>query len=318
MILSGSTRGIKSMLVQYRNGNYDVIIDLEHGTKIRKNNLDFFEADTIESADVKITNCCDMGCLQCHENSTPNGKHGDILSPSFLDSLHPWTELAIGGGNPLSHPDLDEFLVRCQEHHQICNITVNQTHFEQEYDRIKNLIDKKLIYGVGISLHHVSDSFIRLVRTVPNAVVHVIAGLVSIEDLKKLANMNLKILILGYKQVRRGQTLYHNHSLYINRKIQELKDNLKEIIESQWFSVVSFDNLALNQMDLKNIMTDRAWDFFYMGDDGQDGEQTSASMFIDMVERKFAKNSCASESERYPLMDSAEEMYRYLCNLSVA
>ena len=47
-----------------------------------------------------------------------------------------------------------------------------------------------------------------------------------------------------------------------------------------------------------------------MGDDGLEGEQTSASMFIDMVERKFAKNSCAKE--RFDLLPTVEEMYERL------
>ena len=93
--------------VSYKNGNYVVSLSLLDGTKIRQNNLDYFEPDTIESADVKITNKCDRNCKFCYENSSMFGKHGDILSPSWLDKLHPYCELAIGGGNPLSHPDLE-------------------------------------------------------------------------------------------------------------------------------------------------------------------------------------------------------------------
>ena len=33
----------------------------------------------------------------CHEKATPDGKHGDILNIPFLNSLEPYTELAIGG-----------------------------------------------------------------------------------------------------------------------------------------------------------------------------------------------------------------------------
>jgi hypothetical protein len=47
-----------------------------------------------------------------------------------------------------------------------------------------------------------------------------------------------------------------------------------------------------------------------MGDDGLDGQQTSATFFVDLVERTFAKNSCSME--RYPLMDTAEEMLKFL------
>ena len=301
--------------VQYKNGNYDVCIDLDTGTKIRKNNLDFFEASTVESMDIKITNMCNMGCPACHENSTIDGKHGDILLPSFLDNLHPYTELAIGGGNILEHPDIDEFLKRCKDRKFICNITVNQKHFIESFDRIKNWTDNRLVYGVGVSLNKPSHELIKLMHLIPNSVLHVIAGLVSLEDLEFLSKNNLKVLILGYKQVRRGKDFYNTYMHNaIDYRIDTLKNNIRNILDNKWFSVVSFDNLAIKQLDIKNILSNEQWEEFYMGDDGQDGKQTSASMFVDMVERKFAKNSCANESERYFLMDTAEEMYSFLKN----
>ena len=59
-------------------------------------------------------------------------------------------------------------------------------------------------------------------------------------------------------------------------------------------------------------MTEEQWNKFYMGDDGQDGQQSSATFFVDMVKRQFAKNSCAPIEERYPLMDTAEKMFKFL------
>ena len=38
--------------VKYQNGNYTVSIDLNTGTKIRENDLDYFKADFPESMDV--------------------------------------------------------------------------------------------------------------------------------------------------------------------------------------------------------------------------------------------------------------------------
>jgi len=302
--------------VQYKNGNYNVYIDLDNGTKIRKNDEDCFIPDTVESMDIKLTNRCNGACQYCHEGSTIDGKHGDILSPSFLDKLHPYTELALGGGNILEHPDIDEFLKRCKERNHICNITVNQKHFIENYNRIKNWVDNKLVYGVGISYTEPSYDLIERAKKIPNSVIHVIAGLVSLEDLKILSKNNLKVLILGYKQVRRGKDFYntYTHDIIINYRTGLLKYYIKSIIESKWFNVVSFDNLAIKQLDIKNIFSEDQWNEFYMGDDGQDGQQTSASMFVDMVERKFARNSCAPESDRYALLDTAEEMYAYLVN----
>ena len=56
--------------VKVKNGNYTMFIDLETGTKIRKNNLDCFIPEKPESMDIKITNNCDIGCAFCLKPST--------------------------------------------------------------------------------------------------------------------------------------------------------------------------------------------------------------------------------------------------------
>ena len=300
-----------SKWVSYINGNYRVSIDLETGTKVRET-LDpkatKFIPTTIESFDCKITNSCDMGCPVCHENSVPNGKHGDLFAPSFLNKLHPYTEIAIGGGNPLEHPDLYKFLQLCKEKRFIPSMTVNQIHFEKNFDFIKKLVDEKLIYGLGVSLNNVNKDFVKKLREIPNAVVHVINGLVTLPDLNKMKDFGVrKILILGYKIFRRGENLYKKDSEDINIRGNVLKKCLPNILKEKWFEVVSFDNLALKQLDVKSLLSEKEWNQFYMGDDGQNGEQTSASMFVDMVERKFAKNSCSKE--RFDLLPTIEEMY---------
>ena len=67
------------------------------------------------------------------------------------------------------------------------------------------------------------------------------------------------------------------------------------------FEVVSFDNLALTQLNIKNYMSKEKWEEFYMGDDGK------FTMFIDLVEQKFVRSSVSTE--RLPLMDTIEEMF---------
>lgn len=287
--------------VRYQNGNYTVTIDTQNGTKIRENNLDFFRADFPESMDIKICDRCDMGCPQCHENSTPDGKCGDIMSESFIDNLHPYTELAIGGGNPLEHPDLKPFLEKCKKLNLIPSMTVNQFHFMKNKTFIKHLVEQKLIYGLGISLAHITDEFVEDVKEFPNAVIHVINGIVHPVQLEELANKGFKILILGYKEFRRGEVLYQHQSVAIEKLKKMLYDKLPKIIEENWFEVVSFDNLAIKQLDAQRLMSADDWEQFYMGDDG------SATMYVDMVNREFAKSS--TSTERYPLEDDIVTMF---------
>lgn len=289
------------LLGAYKNGNYNVVL-FDDGTKIRKNNENKFEADFPECMDIKITDFCDMGCKYCHEASSIKGKHGDILNEEFINTLRPFTELAIGGGNPLSHPDLITFLKKLKEKKIIANMTVNQMHFQLHQNAVNDLIETEndLIKGLGISLTNPTDEFIEQVKKYPNAVIHVIAGVVTLEQLRKLSDKGLKILILGYKEFRKGEQYYQEYSESVNKNIEELKEALPMLIEK--FKVVSFDNLAIRQLAVKNIMSEEDWNEFYMGDDGQ------FTMYIDMVNRKFARSS-TSES-RYDLLPSIDEMFK--------
>lgn len=289
-----------NILGRYQNGNYTVTI-LKDGTKIRYNTLDFFAPEKPESMDVKITNCCDMGCPMCHEDSKPNGKHGDILNVPFFDTLNPYTEIAIGGGNPLSHPDLVPFLEQLKSKKLIPSMTVNQVHFMKNLGLIEELVNKKLIYGIGVSLNSVNDEFIEVIRKFPNAVVHVINGIVHPTQLEELANKGLKILILGYKEFRRGNVMYANMGSVIEEMKSSLYNILPTMINDNWFDVVSFDNLAIKQLNPKRLMSDEQWNQFYLGDDGK------FSMYIDLVNQEFAKSSVSTE--RYPITEDIRDMF---------
>ena len=240
----------------------------------------------------------------CHENSIPNGAHGDIMNLKFIDNLHPYTELAIGGGNPLEHPDLEAFLRKCKSLKLIPSMTINQTHFMKNIDFVKMLVSEDLIYGLGVSLTNPTPEFINQIKKFPNAVIHVIAGLIPIYKLEEISKLDLKILILGYKQFRRGENLYLNESTAIDSKINELKEILPVIIKNNWFKVVSFDNLAIKQLDPRRVLSDSEWDEFYMGDDG------FATMYVDCVKEEFARSS--TSIDRYPITDNIVDMFNVI------
>lgn len=298
----------KNPWVWYTNGNYRIFINLENGTKIRKNNLDYFEATSPESFDLKITNRCYHNCNMCHEKSTCDGKHGEILNQKFFDTCHPYTEIAIGGGNPLEHPDLEKFLIMCRDHKFIPSMTVHQEDFMERKEYLKKLCDEKLLYGLGVSVSIVKPELIHALKEFPNVVVHLIAGLTPIERFLQLKNNNLKILILGYKIFGRGEHLYETIGDTILDNIRDLRRDLKTIIDEGWFKVVSFDNLAIRQLEVKNLMSKKQWDEFYMGDDG------TATMYIDLVKNEFAV--CSTATERFPIMDNIQDMFAKVKDLS--
>lgn len=290
---------------EYKNNDYNVLM-FSDGTKVRYNDKDSFNPTKPESIDLKISNKCYGNgnglCSMCHENSTPNGKHANILNLPFLDTMLPYSEIAIGGGDPLLHPDLIPFLRSLKERRLIANMTVNQFSFMQQNNYLKSLVDNELIYGLGVSLTDASDEFIGAIKEFPNAVIHVICGLVTVDELKRLANNDLKILILGYKEFRRGKSLYDVIGHDIEDRKSELYEALPKIVNDNWFGRVSFDNLAIKQLSPKRFMHDDEWDEFYLGDDGQ------FTCYIDAVNREFAVSSVSTN--RHSLMDDIADMFK--------
>lgn len=291
-----------NILGRYKNGNYTVTI-LSDGTKIRRTDDDIFIPAFAENCDVKITDRCDGGCEMCYEGCTPLGKHADLLGAKFIDTLHPYTELALNG-NDMSHPALVPFLEKLKNKKIIANLTVNQVHFERHFDYIKSLVDRELIYGLGISLRKPTAEFIEKVKQFPNAVIHTINGILTPADVEMLMDKDLKILILGYKVRERGIGFFYSHQAEIEANQEWLNSNLPEF--PKHFKCVSFDNLAIEQLDVRNLMTDDEWNEFYMGDDG------GYTFYIDMVEKKFARNSISDK--RYDMLDSIDEMFEVIRN----
>lgn len=146
-----------------------------------------------------------------------------------------------------------------------------------------------------------NEGFISTVKRYPNAVIHVINGLLRLSDVEILANQGLKILILGYKYLRRGEEWYHEDYENIVARQKCLQENLADMMGK--FEVLSFDNLAIEQLGVRELLPKKGWDQFYAGDDG------AYTYYIDMVERKFAINSTAPPDKRYDLLDSVDDMF---------
>ena len=285
----------------YKNGNYLVTI-LNDGTKIRQTKDDEFIPAFAENCDCKITDKCSQGCAFCYEGCTANGKHGDLFKYPFINTLHAYTELALNG-NDLDHPDIEKFLEFLKEKKVFANITVNQNQFFANYDRIKDWQEKKMVYGIGVSLQNATDELIEKMNSIPNTVLHTIVGILSEDDIMKLKDHGIKILLLGYKQLQRGVNYLNSHNDEVNKNKQYVYDNLGDI--TNWFKVVSFDNLAIEQLGVKRIVPANEWDGLYMGDDG------GYTFYIDMVKGEFSKNSIAQD--RYPIGEKTiDEMFKFI------
>lgn len=271
-------------IATYKNGNYRVSI-LSDGTKIRECQ---FDAKPIfpESIDLKITNRCNANCPHCHENSVAHGDAADFFFVKrLLEPLPGGVEIALGGGDISTYFGLGDLCFYLKSRGLICNVTLNtQSGFARVTDTIQWLREKDLVKGIGIT----NPNLLFMVNPElenENTVFHYVVGIHNAQQ-AMLAAKGRKVLVLGFKEVGRAKM-----NEQITKNIMEWKFWLPAIISRQ-DSLICFDNLALEQLEVKKRVGAEEWKKHYMGDEGQ------FTMFVDAVKRTFA---VSSSHERMPL-----------------
>lgn len=291
--------------VQGWNGNGYIELNIDNGTSIRTIlNDEPYVAEFPENIDMEISNKCTNGCAFCYAGCTPNGREANIKKfiedkNSFLYTLRPGTELALNGNEPL-HPELPLLLQFCKDRSIFANLTVRENTLLQHQSQIENWLKNGLIHGIGISPCEYSFEMVDFCRNHPTSVIHTIAGITTEKEYNIIKDKNLKILILGYKDFGRG-TQYKKLNNNIQNNIDWLKENVKDFPNQ--FKVVSFDNLAIQQLDPK-VWIGAKWETVYRGDDG------SHTMFIDLVNETYAKNSMQERENHTPLTNNICEMLK--------
>ena len=224
----------------------------------------------------------------CHESSTTKGVHGNLERlKQELVLLPRGVELAIGGGNPLSHPELEDFLFFCDDQF-IVNVTVNQKHLNQYHDLLKRLFDLDLINAIGVSVTNVNlleNQIKRLSELTSNIVFHVIAGVHEPEIIDELAKYGYPILVLGYKEWGFGISYRIGFSNTDNKVPEKVKMWKREIPRYLGKVHLCFDNLAVEQLELQKWFDEETWNKVYLGED------FTISMYIDAVLEQFAPTS---------------------------
>jgi MoaA/NifB/PqqE/SkfB family radical SAM enzyme len=94
--------------------------------------------------DLKITDYCEHGCRHCYQSSTTNGKHMEShLITSLVNNLKRLGTgtIAIGGGNPLLHPDIERIVTEFSRKTTTC-LTCNSIRNANEFEILIKIIDK--------------------------------------------------------------------------------------------------------------------------------------------------------------------------------
>ena len=293
-----------NLLTRYKNGNVRVSL-FDDGTKIRETFGDEFEPEYPENCDMTIRTVCNNRCDYCYMNCSIAGDYADFRKYDFLNHMFPGMELAINMNFP-PHPRLYNFLKQMKDQGVYVNATVNENHFMHPINRkwIKSLVDEHLLWGIGISYTGKSDNdeFIKAVREFSTAIIHTIAGIFNIKTLHDLGCHDLKILILGYKNIGRGKD-YLADNPEILEGIDWLAEELPYLVDK--FKLISFDNLALEQLRVKEWVDSETWKERYQGDEG------SQTFYIDLVHGTFARDSLTDKT--FPIDGkSLKQMFNYI------
>ena len=273
--------------ISYKNGNASIKLEAD-GTRYVEceGNL---KLDYPLNIDVRLSRRCSFGksptgksvCHFCHESATTDGKDATFAdidnAMKFLADLPLGTEIAVGVNEFTAQ--VGYFLKRCYELGFVANVTVNQGHISKYYHQILTEVQCDRIKGLGISYRSHAKDIPAHLLDYQNTVVHVIAGIDSIEEIKKLALKGVhKILVLGEKDFG----------------FNEGKVKLKSASHRQWykqihelfklFDVVSFDNLALQQLNVKRFVKD--WETMY---------QHEFSFYVNVVDGTFSPSSRSTD-----------------------
>lgn len=292
-------------------GNYfNLLVYTEPPVKLRfkDENVKQLKPEYPESIDVKITNRCLNSCPYCHENASKEGAHADIeVFKQLIDQISGRTaEIAIGGGNPLLHPQLIEMVKYATSKCVSVGVTLLDVDFLKNYNMLDETLENTNIppsYGVSVSsfskIKEVIDTLNYHFLSVSDVVIHFINRVHSQELVEKTIDYmlqnsshyvarNIGFLILGYKDVGRGAEYKPPHEdLDVNRLFEKYKDKAR----------LMFDNLAVKQLGIKEKVPEKVWDYFYLGEDGQ------FTMYIDLVNKEYSVSSYDDRRFKFDKLD---------------
>lgn len=232
------------MKIRRHIGDYNFIADQDSGMTFRwgksfEDNPSF--APVPELVDISISNHCSKGCDYCYRGSEPDGSFMSLDDYKFvLSSLnHPKHgnvfQVALGGGEPLEHPEILEIFNITKQFNIVPNFTTNGENITQtivdningkvgavavSFNNLNDIdnskIDLLIKGGIRTNIHYVID------RNNIKQAIQILRG----DYNKKLEGVNA-IIFLTFKPSGRGDSKHILRNDTSLLKFLELIDNNK-------------------------------------------------------------------------------------------
>lgn len=277
------------VLAEYKNGNADIKLH-EDGTRVIEYDGEL-NLDWPLNIDIRVSTQCAFGmnpktgkafCSFCHESATTDGIECDYdLLRDKLIGLPKGIELAIGCNQMTS--GLRKFIFWCDMMGYVVNLTVNQGHVKRDFAMLNALVQCGAIKGLGISYRSgLKFDVPKELLDYEHTVFHVICGIDSYHEVEVLSKEGVKkVLILGEKNF--GFNL--GKVDLTTRKHKEWYWWIHNMFKT--FDVVSFDNLGLQQLNVKRFFTQDNWEVF---------NQNEHSFFLNAVNKTIHPSSRSNDS----------------------
>jgi MoaA/NifB/PqqE/SkfB family radical SAM enzyme len=323
--------GSRQLRARYdERGKFWTLFSVDSGTKIRTSfvkDANAEKSEVPELVDVKITDHCEEGCSYCYQGSSPNGKHaeaGQVRHIAMALGDLKTFEVAIGGGEPTSHPRFIDILRDFKSYGVKPNFsTRNVDWLVENYDKIKGTVGAVGLSvdgpdGLGDKLSKLRDGEGHILIPVT---VHLAVGVCSEEDLKKTLEVckefGVTLLLLGWKNVNRGESGPKYPDIDLKKVLDQFKGEERTFPSGESYVPwegphIAFDTVLAQEMEEWLEENSNRWCFSV--------REGAHSMYIDCVSSKMGRSSYEIENlvsllpnsdVRYPRNAQAEHIKEY-------
>jgi organic radical activating enzyme len=272
---------------------YWVLFNKKTGAKVRFTFQDLDKkiekSSKPELVDLKITNYCDLNCPYCYQNSSSNGNHATDINYILwkLESLGV-LEIAIGGGEPTTHPEFLSILKEIHDYNMVANFTTRSLKWLEDDKFRESVFQYSRSFAYSVTTLNQIKNWYQLIEkyhinnwdSIRSSVQYVI-GSNTEDELKKIMEFCgkhfISLTLLGFKTNGRGSqfTPFDNSNwLSIAKENKYIRLGIDTLLAKQYE----------NELEKFNINP-----VLYGTEEGK------FSMYIDAVDKKIGRSSYCDE-----------------------
>lgn len=268
-----------------------------------------YRPDKPELVDLKITDFCPFGCTWCYQDSKPTGKHADYqeIAHLYYEFKHNSIfEVALGGGEPTMHPDFLKIIKGFKREGVIVNFTTKNHKWYKKADFVQTVLENCGGWAHSVTNAHEVRTALEMHSAMlalyepsyydrPKMTFQYIPDAYDLSNFREVLEAvpsHYTLTLLGYKEVGRG-----NKRPFENKRWLEVVMAQKETLNG--IPHIAIDTQMANHYEdvlKEHNISDR----LYYTQEGR------FSMYVDMVQKKYAKSSYAADEQYIPFSHNYE------------